>query len=628
MAGITGGVRSVRQIFKDDYSVGEFQRGYTWNHEHAATLVRDLERAFERRKHPDVSGEYYLGAVVTHNRFGFHHIVDGQQRLTTLLLLLIWLYHELSGRDRRRAAILAALVRHDTPSRAAFAIDVQEREPVLLSLFDDPDSVNRLKLENDTDRTIASRYSSISESFPFALRTDRLPAFVDWLLDKVVVAKIEADKEADAYTIFETTNDRGQKLGTAQLLKNFLQARIEDPDERDAALTAWARRMRELQRFGAGGDIDFVIQWLRARYAVIPAVKDHVNDFSAIEKDHFGWVKDNAGRMGLTSSASAKRFMTEEFELMQQLYVRVKDGGEFPDRGLDSLFFVTNLIGGMSPLMRTVVLAGVDPDAPLADTVAIMRASATFVELLIARLAWQSFSLPHIAKHEAFLGRAVSVVRGAAVKDAVLGLQALAREFPVDFSDKPDAGMPRAPGPRPRQIAHSLLARMSACLDEAFNDTAAYQRYEVRSKSGGYTIEHVLPNDSERAKRLFETTAAYEKKRNRLAALVLIRAADNHALDDMDFSSRVEIYANLSRLARTFHPSFYTEETRHRLDALGLEFAACEDFGKDELAQRQLAYQRLAELTWSPDRIAFAARPNAGDDARVYALPFDRHPGL
>ena len=89
-------------------------------------------------------------------------------------------------------------------------------------------------------------------SFPTALRGAALPYFVDWLIENVHLVEITAYSDGDAYTIFETMNDRGLSLTPADMLKGYLLANITDADnrpmprrsgsrERMSAPRTWAR---------------------------------------------------------------------------------------------------------------------------------------------------------------------------------------------------------------------------------------------------------------------------------------------------------------------------------------------------------------------------------------------------
>ena len=69
--------------------------------------------------------------------------------------------------------------------------------------------------------TILARYSDITEYFPEELRGAALPYFADWLIENVHLVEITAFSDGDAYTIFETMNDRGLSLTPADMLKGI-----------------------------------------------------------------------------------------------------------------------------------------------------------------------------------------------------------------------------------------------------------------------------------------------------------------------------------------------------------------------------------------------------------------------
>ncbi len=616
-------MRSVRNVFRDDYAIGTFQRGYTWDHENVAILLRDFARAFERQKRPEVSGDYYLGAIVTHTREGYRHIIDGQQRLTTLLLVLIWCFHEMRDRDRRLAGTLGALVVHQGPRGPSFAIDVVEREALFRALLEDPSMSHGLDLENDTDRTIFDRFLSIGLSFPEGLKNEHFKRFVEWMLDHVIMSVVDVEKESDAYTIFETTNDRGQKLGSGQLTKNLLQSYINDPDQREDALAHWTATMRAMQRFGMGGDREFFQEWLVARYAEMPTVSGRANEADQIEDDHFAWLQANTSRLGLLDSDECYRFMRWEMAAMADAYVRIRERADFPRRGWSSLYFLDQLQIGWAREARMVMLSTVDVDTSLETTLAKLRAAATFMEIFTARYYWSNPQNNKLTSEtQTFLEKTSVRLRNARdVEDTVGVLWEQLHSWPMDFRSNAETGLPsKNAGPRPRIVIHTLLARMSACFDEAFGQLGAYAHYELRSMNRGYTIEHVLASENGRGG-LLGGGEKYQRKRNRIGALVLMSAIDNQRLADLPYAAKREHYQHMTRLARTFHPNFYDPNARARLTQLGLDFRPYAEFTAADVDDRQEAYIRLAELTWSPNRLPFVARPNAEEDPRVYALP-------
>ena len=71
---------------------------------------------------------------------------------------------------------------------------------------------------------IMGRYADIDEYFPDELQGKSLPYFVDWLIENVHLVEITAYSDDDAYSIFETMNDRGKPLSPLDMLKAYLLA--------------------------------------------------------------------------------------------------------------------------------------------------------------------------------------------------------------------------------------------------------------------------------------------------------------------------------------------------------------------------------------------------------------------
>lgn len=84
-----------------------------------------------------------------------------------------------------------------------------------------------------SESNILSRYTDIEDLFPERLKdVDRIILFSYWLLNKVVLVQILSYSDDNAYTIFETMNDRGFNLTSSEMLKSLLLSKIKDADVR------------------------------------------------------------------------------------------------------------------------------------------------------------------------------------------------------------------------------------------------------------------------------------------------------------------------------------------------------------------------------------------------------------
>src|SRR4051812_705939 len=244
MGKITADSRTVDQLLGHRYEVDYYQREYRWEERQVAELLDDLVAKFQdsyepgdERQRVAAYEKYFLGSIVIAERDGRRFIVDGQQRLTTLTLVLVFLNQAQPERTDIAPRIFSELY-----GAKQFNIAVPEREPVMRAIYQgepyDPAA------EKDTSaRNIWDRYHDVESLFEIEERqpdgTQPLAHFTDWLMHNVVLVEILATDEEDAYTVFETMNDRGLSLSPAEMLKGYLLSRVDDEARRETANALW-----------------------------------------------------------------------------------------------------------------------------------------------------------------------------------------------------------------------------------------------------------------------------------------------------------------------------------------------------------------------------------------------------
>ena len=163
---------------------------------------------------------------------------------------------------------------------------------------------------------ILGRYAEIEDLFPEELTGAALPYFADWLVENVHLVEITAYTDGDAYTIFETMNDRGLSLTPADMLKGYLLANIGDGEKRTDASNVWKRRVQALAELGKDEDADGIKSWLRSQYA--NSIRERKagalpQDFDLIGTEFHRWVRDHEQSLGLAGSAGFARFIERDF---------------------------------------------------------------------------------------------------------------------------------------------------------------------------------------------------------------------------------------------------------------------------------------------------------------------------
>lgn len=165
MKQIEGHARCVRELLHSSkYTIDFYQREYAWQERQVRELIDDLTGKFldfyestHSRHEVERYGHYFLGSTVISHKRNQRFIVDGQQRLTTLTLLLIYLKH--LQRERTESVDVDNLIFSEKYGRKSFNLDVPDRTEVMQKLLDgDPIDGNG---KSDSVRNIANRYANI-----------------------------------------------------------------------------------------------------------------------------------------------------------------------------------------------------------------------------------------------------------------------------------------------------------------------------------------------------------------------------------------------------------------------------------------------------------------------------------
>ncbi|MBP7304436.1 MAG: DUF262 domain-containing protein, partial [Fervidobacterium sp.] len=323
--------KSLKEILHEKkYHVVYFQREYKWERKHLEQLLVDLEASFlanyspeHERKNVADYNSYYLGPIVVSEKHSGRLIVDGQQRLTTITLLLIYLnnyQHELGAIEQ-----LEPLICSTRYGKKSYNIEVPDRTKVLDALF-----LNKRIEEDDTlDESVQNmidRYRDIGILFPDSLKGQAALMFIDWLKEKVIFVEIIAHSDENAYTIFETMNDRGLNLTPTEMLKGYLLTNVQDTEKIKELNDLWKMTIMKMHSISPQEDLEFFRAWLRSQFAetLRSKTKESGNeDFEKIGTKFHTWVRDNYRKMGLKSADSYYFFIKSDMQFYFKVYLNI-----------------------------------------------------------------------------------------------------------------------------------------------------------------------------------------------------------------------------------------------------------------------------------------------------------------
>ena len=206
-------------------------------------------------------------------------IIDGQQRLTSLTLLLIYLNN--LQQPRADKVIIDNLIFSEMYGKRSFNIRVEERESCLEALY--KNQTFNPKDQTESVVNIYERYRDIQDLLQEDLKGTALPYFIDWLIYKVYLVEITAHTEQDAHKVFVSMNDRGLSLTPTEMLKGYLLSEITDNAKRNSANELWKDTILKLKNIGKDDDSGFLQNWLRAHYA------QSIRDTKTVDKRRLGY---------------------------------------------------------------------------------------------------------------------------------------------------------------------------------------------------------------------------------------------------------------------------------------------------------------------------------------------------
>jgi hypothetical protein len=605
---IEGKGRTVRELLAGrKYSIDYYQRDYKWQRKQVTELLDDLSNKFldsfdeshERWAVKDY-GHYFLGSIIISDRGAEKLIIDGQQRLTTLTLLLIFLYHRLE--DAEQKGQVAELIFSTQYGKRSFNLDVEGRTECMDALFRGEPFAG-----DESDESVVnllSRFSELDDDFPEKLTGQALPYFVDWLIENVHLVEITAYSDEDAYTIFETMNDRGLSLTPADMLKGYLLANITDPDRRNKASLVWKQRTQALVDIGKDEDADSIKAWLRAKYA--DSIRDHKRgaapqDFDIIGTEFHRWVRDRESLLGLNAGPDFARFIESDFAFYSRLYEGLRQAAETLTPGLETVHF--NAQHNFT-LQYPVMLAPINIGDNDTITRRKFRVVGAYIDILINRRIWNFRAIDYSTVQSAMF-LLMKDLRGLDVPELVSRLVQKLQDEPETFLSQARF---RLHGGNGRQI-HLLLARLTDYVETCSGMPSHYADFALRSGKRSFEIEHVWANHPEQHQDEFAQSADFDEYRNRIGGLLLLPKSFNASFGDLRYQDKLPHYNTQNLLARSLHPQAYDHNpgfSRFVADS-GLPFEAHVQFKRADLDARQLLYQQLAEQVWSPTRLEFEA---------------------
>lgn len=232
------------------FVIPEYQRPYAWTEDEIRTLFDDLKDFTKKRIEENEKETYFLGCIVSYkNQNNELEIIDGQQRITTLMLLLRAIYAKLENSDtnEKEVANFINLINPALWSVDPYTGDVEKKDILLKSNVINNDGNEILKNILETGIADSNKKDNYSKNYiilqklldeysqnePLAIYK-----FIYSILNSCIILPIQTETLDTALTIFSTLNNRGLPLSDADIFKAKIYNSLPVNDK-DAFIEAW-----------------------------------------------------------------------------------------------------------------------------------------------------------------------------------------------------------------------------------------------------------------------------------------------------------------------------------------------------------------------------------------------------
>lgn len=286
----------------DKYIIPIYQRNYAWEDKEISLLIQDLGNACQKSK-----DNYYIGSLVVYKREnGDFEVIDGQQRLTTLTLIMHHLFK--NGFTRN--------VYFEHRKNSDWALD-------------------HLELKDDIPSVFKKALDSIEKHWAIAVKAVAPKDLADFFLKKVEIIRTEVPKDTDLNHYFEIMNTRGEQLEKHEILKARLLEILPEGVHRSAFAQIWDA-CSDMSRYVVMGiesslrTIIFSADW-----------QDKPKLFDDIVSDYDNNAKNTQQS---TNAASSKSSILTIIERKEQKVDQTVQNNEFTEGSFNSVIDFSNFL--------------------------------------------------------------------------------------------------------------------------------------------------------------------------------------------------------------------------------------------------------------------------------------------
>jgi len=595
------------------YYIDFYQRQYKWTDVPVKRLLDDIFYKFnieyELYKNNEIELEklvekyswYYLNTYVTNIIGGKRFVVDGQQRLTTLTLILFKLRHIANSYDSGLKDWISTKIAGLAGFNREFWMNHEQYKPIMQALFDkDTDIDNVDTSKGITAFNMVKNYKVISTYIDREISDKhKFESFTFYFLKRLVLINLNVE-QTDVPMVFEVINDRGVRLKPYEIIKGKLLGEI-DKEELDSLKLneLWEEQVAKVNFFKEDEIDNFFIYYLRSLFAnTVGEARNYDREYHRII---FTPELDKEFQL-LHNPKEVKRFMQNEFKYYSDLYARVYEYTNEPVQDYIHIYY--NSLNEMDSQLL-LILAACTLNDPLEDEK--IKIISYNVDRLFSLLQLQrsydsnDFTVAIYQLNSEIRGKSVEEI--PAVFDKYL-LSLLSTARGVETNDVYSYGLFKDTGIElSKRFKRYFFARIEEFIATNTKLNMKHSLYDLVANTGtvnGFHIEHILAQNSDNKKLFNDDEDIFERERNRLGGLLLLKGKDNISSNNEKYKNKLKSYANTLYWNETLRKDNYKSKLDFSamINKYKLNFRPMDTFGPDELEERHKLLFDMARIIW------------------------------
>ena len=529
------------------------------------------------------------------------YVVDGQQRLTTLTLILIQLRRLANELNSELIQWIGEKIAGHTGKTKKFWMNHSKHIPVLQKLFDGID-INVVG-KGDTTAVNMIQNSLTIKSYLRRRLTDLhvFETFVYYFLQRLVLINLTVE-QTDVPMVFEVINDRGIRLKPYEILKGKLLGQIDkDELEKDRLNELWEKHVKDANSI-AEDEIDNCLRfYLKAKYA------DSRAEGQKFDGDYHREIFKEGLNKKLQldhNPSGVKVFLKGDFRYFTGLYYTALQASSAFSPSTPSIYY--NKLNDLdSQLHLLISVCSVDDSEQEQKLDLVSKELDRLYTLLQLQGGYDS------NRFADDLYKISAKLRTASLTD-IRGIfdDALVKQLNYQRSDDVTEPLRYAFFKNAsianlnKRFVRYFFARVDSFIADSIKVSMSQNFYDLVRNTGavnGFHVEHILSRNQENLAFFNDDEELFEQQRNRLGAILLLKGQDNLSSGNEIYGDKLKSYAGTLLWNETLREDSYKSKLgfTNFVNKSGLQFKHLKNFGPDEVEERHKLLFEITKHIWA-----------------------------